>query len=302
MLKDLLLNYYSIRDDGVLSDCEENGKTIMMRFLNTIRNVINSEKFGQYYISDLNFWSVALTPSLSFGEFFNSLTLDQKKWVLELKKLAQVPTDTFFSLELLEQVIDYTPRLASNNLCVDSLGCAACKEDLIVVSFATEDIWNSHKVLIQWYESDEAIDHAEYGLGNFFYNISTPPHIQEILSLFFIDDGPITHAKWLSVLPTTIPTGLFWNWFDTLTESAQKSLFRKTQDIQTRNWHARLKTSFQQLGDGICEIRCDLRGGGTARVYTKIIATEKVVLLAGSDKSGQEEAIKTAKKMAKAYS
>jgi putative component of toxin-antitoxin plasmid stabilization module/predicted DNA-binding protein YlxM (UPF0122 family) len=297
MPKDLLLNHYSIRDDGTLSDNQEQGKSILFRFFNTIKEAIKCGDFEQYYISDTSFWEVAPSQNITLGEFVNNLPRQQKQWIYELRRLSQKPTDILFKLELLEKVISYTPKLHTTGNIVETLGYTACIDDIVVISFATEPLWNDNKIFIDWYDKDKIIPHEDYDLGNCIYNISLAEHIPTVLEFFPPQEIFLNHDVWLKELPTTEATEEFWLWFDALEDSARICLFRKAQDIQKKNWHARYKTSFQQLGSGLCEMRCWPRGGKPLRVYVKVVTFQHVILLLGSDKDGQEDAIRDARKI-----
>lgn len=302
MQKTLLLNHLSAQPDGYICDCAQKGQTALLEFFRTIKTAIEQHGFERYIISDKEFWTIAPSADCSLTDFINNLSRTNQRWVYELHRLACKSSTDFFSDELIERIMSYSPIIRGIGKQSEHFGCAACVEGVVAVSFSVNEFWHQTTILLDWYDGEERIDSQEQDFGEKVYNISKPDDISIILGYFPQEEPAITQEYWGENLPTTIPLDTFWSWFNSLDESVRKSLFKVACTVQKKNWLARKWSSFQKLRDNeLCEIRCWPDGGATVRVYVKVESPEKIVLLNGSGKKDQDDEIERAIRLYTAY-
>lgn len=306
MQKTLILNHLSTQSDDASYICSnrEDGKTALLSFFKTVQSAINEPHgFDRYLISHKDFWTFSPSPDWSLENFIRSLGKTEQKFFWELRRRASKPISDFLSEELMEQISPYCPKIKDTELAAKALGYAACVEDIVAVSFATDECWNQIQIFFDWYAGDEKISPQEYDLGEFLYNVSDPEHLKRLTPLLQGTEQ-ITREYWMSKLPTTCPQKTFWDWFDDLDDSVQKTLFRVACKIQEKRWAARTDSSFQRLAgrdNELCEIRCWPRGSATIRTYVKVESENCVIFLNGSKKDDQNREIERARRLYQTY-
>ena len=299
MQKTLLLNHLSAHP---VCECPEKSRNVLLDFFQTIKVAIDKYGFENYIISDKEFWKIMPSSEYSLTDFINSLSKTNQRWIYELHRLACKSSTDFFSDELIERVMSFSPMIRGINKQSEHFGCAACVEDIVTISFSTYEFWHQTAISLDWYDGENKISAEDHNLGDIVYNVSTCSDIAVVLGFFPQKKITITQKHWESELSTTLPLDTFWGWFESLAESVQQSLFNVARTIQKKNWQARKGSSFQKLiNNELCEIRCWPKGGSTIRVYVKVESPEVVVLLCGSEKKDQDDEIKRAIRIYSSY-
>lgn len=302
MQKTLLLNHLSAHPDGYICECSDKSRGALLNFFKTIKVAIDKYGFEKYIISDKEFWTIAPSPEYSLTEFVNSLPKTNQRWIYELHRLACKSSTDFFSDELIERVMAFSPTIRGTGKQSEHFGCAACVEGIVAISFSVDEFWHQTAIFLDWYDGENKISAKGQDLGDIVYNVSNHSDIGVVVSFFPQEEITITQEYWKSELSTTLPLDTFWVWFESLAESVQQSLFKVACTVQKKSWQARKCSSFQKLTNNeLCEIRCWPDGGSTIRVYAKVESSEVVVLLCGSGKKDQDDEIKRAIRLYSSY-
>ena len=249
-------------------------------------------------VTDNDLWAIQLAPNTPLGILANSLSRDS---MLFLKKLQTSTPLARFPDELLEIVSERNVSLSNPPIDAPFLGMAALSGDFVAVSFATSLVWESEDIALNWEKDDEDID---LNLPTVLKNIATTSTAKD-----FIDnkrkESPIDRELWCAEFPESMLFDEFWNWFSTQSIVTQQDIFKRIRTCNGNKWHARLKTTLQQLVNtkyGLFEIRCWV-ASASFRIFIKVESVDSVVFIEGMQKGAedQSEAIKRADSIYGAY-
>lgn len=182
---------------GYIAESMEEASPILDQFFRTWQTAVQSKLFSDFIIfdSDINLWQLTLQHTMH--EYQKNLRAQHDKYSLTMHLLRRVKTESttdFFDEELLELCMTHSPCVG--DACADafSLGCAAHRDDVFALSLGTDDVWNTHEIVLTW-KCPLCYDVVSVDLPDIVQNLATPEHVS-MLTAVIDETAPVARELW----------------------------------------------------------------------------------------------------------
>ncbi|MBQ9405260.1 MAG: hypothetical protein IJU37_00805 [Desulfovibrio sp.] len=296
----LVINHHSMYAEGFVAENAAVGAQLLNTFFETWRMAVERDLAERFIICDTDIYTWNVCPGVTFHNYFQKLSPTNMRFVAQLLKISQKTSLAHFSDSILEIMQNAKAYLPDMGVDLDLIGCVSLADGSFLLSLATNTVWSASTVRIDWQTQDKKKINA---LPPECPNIATPAQVEmradELEQLH-----PYTKDRLRSKIPGTVITDRFWQWFDELNRTVQECFVKKAQFCASQGWHARKQSPYAPL-QGTHNNLTELRVwpvGKTLRIYIKQESPNRLILLGGSDKDGQDIAVQAADKYYDAYS